>query len=91
MSTILIAERNEGWGFWQNGNLVIAPTPFLAAVAARVFGETLKDENIGYEIVLDTGSELITLHTRQFAAEDALTWRTRTIPTSDWRLDAEMR
>lgn len=69
---ILIAERNEGWGFWSDKGIVIAKTPFLAAVAARIYGETLKESDAGYEVVLDTGNELIELHTRQFGAEDAL-------------------
>lgn len=91
MYRIVIVERNEGWGFWRNGELIIATTPFLAAVAARNHGESLKDEDIGYEVILDTGSELMTLHTRTFVAEDLMISGARIRHTQAFRQDADPR
>jgi hypothetical protein len=66
MRRILIAERTAGWSFDREHDIAAAPTPLLAANEARIYGESLKGKALGYIIRLDTGKDLVTLHTQIF-------------------------
>lgn len=63
---ILIAERASGWSFDREQDVSSSSTPLLAANEARSYGDSLKGKAIGYIIKLDTGSDLVTLHTEVF-------------------------
>jgi hypothetical protein len=66
MRRIMIAECNGGWCFDRDHDVNKAPTPLLAANEARIYGDSLKGKTIGYVIKLDTGTDLVTLHTQMF-------------------------